>query len=214
MARGQSSEVEARGALEAWRRSGLSIERFAKQRGIVPQRLRWWKLKISASEKAIAVSATPALMPVRVTADAPRSRGESVTVLLRTGHMLKVSHGFDETAFTRSSRHCSARGAVRQTDDSSRKTRQVDAATAHSSSFDMKASLPALVPDALAAAFLARGAWTRRALIARGAAALDTTARAATTHASLHAARGAKLTATFERITWPPETCPPSSEPR
>lgn len=37
------------------------------------------------------------------TSEAPRRdhRGEPVTVLLRTGHMLKVSHGFDEDAFTR-----------------------------------------------------------------------------------------------------------------
>ncbi len=37
------SEVEARGMLEAWRRSDLTLERFAKQRGLVAQRLRWWK---------------------------------------------------------------------------------------------------------------------------------------------------------------------------
>jgi hypothetical protein len=37
---------------------------------------------------------------VRVAAD-PARRGEPVTVLLRTGHMLKVSHGFDEAAFAR-----------------------------------------------------------------------------------------------------------------
>jgi hypothetical protein len=42
----------------------------------------------------------PALLPVRVTDEAPK-RGEPVTVLLRTGHMLKVSHGFDEDAFAR-----------------------------------------------------------------------------------------------------------------
>lgn len=41
MAQGRSSEVEARGVIEAWWRSGLSLERFAKQRGFVSQRLRW-----------------------------------------------------------------------------------------------------------------------------------------------------------------------------
>src|SRR5689334_4647113 len=87
MAPGQWSEVEARGVLEAWRRSGLSVERFAKQRGFVPQRLRWWRTKFTAAEKAMAVSA---VLPVRVSEQMPRSRGEPVTVLLRTGHMLKV----------------------------------------------------------------------------------------------------------------------------
>jgi hypothetical protein len=94
MAHGQWSEVEARGMLEAWRRSGLSLERFARQRGFVPQRLYWWRKKFGDAEKAL-----PALVPVRVTSDA--RRGEPVTVLLRTGHMLKVSHGFDEDAFAR-----------------------------------------------------------------------------------------------------------------
>ncbi len=100
MARVQWSEVEARGVLEAWRRSGLRLERFAKQRGLVAQRLRWWRDKMDFTEKAAAMSKPPALLPVRVAPEAPR-RGEPVTVLLRTGHMLKVSHGFDEHAFAR-----------------------------------------------------------------------------------------------------------------
>jgi hypothetical protein len=100
MARGQWSEVEARGVLDAWRKSGLPLERFANQRGLVAQRLRWWKQKIEAAETALASTRAPALMPVRIAAEAPR-RCEPVTVLLRTGHMLKVSHGFDEEAFAR-----------------------------------------------------------------------------------------------------------------
>ena len=35
----QWSEHEARAVLQAWRASGLSIERFASQRGLVPQRV-------------------------------------------------------------------------------------------------------------------------------------------------------------------------------
>jgi len=100
MARGQWSEVEARGVLEAWRRSGLPLERFARQRGLTPQRLYWWRNKFAAIDKRSALSATPALLPIRVSPEASR-RGEPVTVLLRTGHMLKVSHGFDEDAFAR-----------------------------------------------------------------------------------------------------------------
>lgn len=99
MAHGQWSEVEARGVLEAWRRSGLPLERFARQRGFVPQRLHWWKRKLAAAEKSRALSPAPELLPVRITSE-PR-RGEPVTVLLRTGHMLKVAHGFDEDAFAR-----------------------------------------------------------------------------------------------------------------
>jgi hypothetical protein len=100
MARSQWSEVEARGVIEAWRRSGLSMERFARQRGLVPQRVAWWNRKFIAAAKANDPDATPALLPVRVVSE-PSRRGEPVTVLLRTGHMLKVSHGFDEDAFAR-----------------------------------------------------------------------------------------------------------------
>ena len=100
MAHGKWSEVEARGVLEAWRRSGLPLERFAKQRGIVSQRLRWWRKKLNRAERALAAGATPALLPIRVASE-PARHGEPVTVLLRTGHMLKVSHGFDEEAFAR-----------------------------------------------------------------------------------------------------------------
>ncbi|MDB4986006.1 MAG: hypothetical protein JWN04_1184 [Myxococcaceae bacterium] len=99
MAQGKWSEVEARGVLEAWKRSGLPLEQFARQRGFVSQRLRWWVQKFKVAEKALAAS-TPALLPVKLTAEAPR-RGEPVTVLLRTGHMLKVARGFDEDAFAR-----------------------------------------------------------------------------------------------------------------
>ena len=100
MAHGQWSEVEARGVLGAWRKSGMSIKRFAKERGLTPQRLYWWKRKLGISTKSDAAAvAAPMLLPVHVGAEA--RRGEPVTVLLRTGHLLKVSRGFDEEAFVR-----------------------------------------------------------------------------------------------------------------
>jgi hypothetical protein len=43
-----------------------------------------------------------ALLPVRVTeSDTGGRRGEPVTVLLRSGHMIKVGRDFDESAFAR-----------------------------------------------------------------------------------------------------------------
>jgi hypothetical protein len=100
MAHGKWSEVEARSVLEAWRRSGLTLQRFSKQRGFVPQRLRWWQAKFARAETSTALAPVPALLPVRVSTE-PQRRGEPVTVLLRTGHVLKVAHGFDEQAFAR-----------------------------------------------------------------------------------------------------------------
>ena len=102
MAHGQWTEVEARGVLEAWRKSGASIEAFARGRGLVPQRLYWWKRKLGIAGRKDRV----ALVPVRLADEsidgvAESRRGEPVTVLLRSGHMLKVGRDFDETAFAR-----------------------------------------------------------------------------------------------------------------
>jgi hypothetical protein len=101
MAHGQWSEVEARSVLEALRRSGLGIEKFARSRGLTPQRLYWWKKKLGIhADRSLA--AAPALLPVRVTGSRPEARrGEPVTVLLRSGHILKVGREFDEIAFAR-----------------------------------------------------------------------------------------------------------------
>jgi len=97
MAHGQWTEVEARSVLEALKRSGLGVEKFARSRGLVPQRLWWWKKKLGIGA-AVDSSRVPALLPVRMTE--PR-RGEPVTVLLRSGHILKVGRDFDEVALTR-----------------------------------------------------------------------------------------------------------------
>ena len=84
--------------LEAWRRSGLSVEAFARGRGLVPQRLHWWRKKLGFG----AVERHKALVPVRVVeAHSEPRRGEPVTVLLRSGHMLKVARDFDESVFVR-----------------------------------------------------------------------------------------------------------------
>ena len=49
MAHGQWTEVEARGVLEAWRKSGLTLHAFAQARSLVPQRLSWWKKKLDGT---------------------------------------------------------------------------------------------------------------------------------------------------------------------
>lgn len=92
MAHGKWTEVEARAALRAWRESGLSISAFAEQRGIVPQRMYWWRTKLGPDSEF-------EMLPVHIKEDA--RPGEPVLVLLRSGHMVKVGRGFDEQAFAR-----------------------------------------------------------------------------------------------------------------
>src|SRR5215831_10306974 len=84
MAHGQWTEIEARGILEALKRSGLGVEKFARSRGLVPQRLYWWKKKLGIGG-APNPSSVPALVPVRVTEGRTEARrGEPVTVPLRS----------------------------------------------------------------------------------------------------------------------------------
>ena len=93
------SEHEARGALSAWRKSGEPLERFAKERGIVPQRLRNWRKKLEGTDSTSTSGDTViGLLPVHVTAP---KRGEPVAVYLRSGHVVRVGRGFDEDAFAR-----------------------------------------------------------------------------------------------------------------
>ncbi len=99
--RARWSEHEARGAISAWRKSGLSIEQFARERGLVPQRLYWWRKKLEGAAKPAAKSTAMALLPVQVTPPSRQARGEPVAVFLRTGHIVKVGRGFDEEAFAR-----------------------------------------------------------------------------------------------------------------
>ena len=92
----QWSEHEARAVLQAWRASGLSMERFASQRGLVPQRLRWWKKKLQDVEPTRSKSLS--LLPVRVVDSA---RGTPIQVILPSGHIVRVGRGFDEETFSR-----------------------------------------------------------------------------------------------------------------
>ena len=94
------SEHEARGVLAAWHKSGLSLERFAKERGFVPQRIRMWRDRLEGKPTKAAPASTEAmaLLPVQV---APQTRGEPVAVYLRNGQVIRVGRGFDEDAFAR-----------------------------------------------------------------------------------------------------------------
>jgi len=84
--RAASRPVTTRGVLRAWRRSGHSIEGFAKERGVVAQRVRWWKNKLEGTSRALVRSRSPlALLPVQVTESAPPKRGEPVAVYLAAG---------------------------------------------------------------------------------------------------------------------------------
>jgi hypothetical protein len=45
-ARRQWTEADARSVLADWERSGDTLEAFARSRGLVPQRLWWWRKRL------------------------------------------------------------------------------------------------------------------------------------------------------------------------
>jgi hypothetical protein len=102
MARDRGSKrwtpAEARGVLDEWKRSGLPLARFARQRGYGPQRLQWWKGQLELR----CASARPPLarfVPVELAAPtAPRvaERAPSwIEIALPDGVRLRVPEAVD-----------------------------------------------------------------------------------------------------------------------
>jgi hypothetical protein len=64
----QWTKAEARQALAAWKKSGLPLGTFARERGIGAERLRWWRKRLSETapvkrkKKAAAVRLVPAMI--------------------------------------------------------------------------------------------------------------------------------------------------------
>jgi hypothetical protein len=86
---------QARKELDAWRSSGLSMDRFAKERRIAAHRLRYWKKRFE--DGAVTKGKSLSLLPVRVV----QVNGGPVDVVLPSGHIARVSRGFDEETLAR-----------------------------------------------------------------------------------------------------------------
>jgi hypothetical protein len=60
--RTQWTQTDAERVLDEWRRSGETLEAFARTRGLVPQRIAWWRkrLGVPCSTKPTALTLVPA----------------------------------------------------------------------------------------------------------------------------------------------------------
>lgn len=99
------SEADAREILEQWRRSGVPLAVFARERGFTPPRLYWWRRKfdfeLSAGHpEAPATEALPELVPVNLRGIHSEPKA-AIEVELHGGHVIRVRAGFDEEAFRR-----------------------------------------------------------------------------------------------------------------
>ena len=97
--------VEAQGALDEWRRSGLSLARFARHRGYGPQRLQWWKGRLEGRSVAERPR-MPGFVPVEVEAAVPSWAASARTpswieIALPEGVRLRVPEGVDARAVGR-----------------------------------------------------------------------------------------------------------------
>jgi transposase-like protein len=52
------TEADARRVLAEWERSGDSLEAFARSRGLVPQRLAWWRKRLRAARPQTTTALT------------------------------------------------------------------------------------------------------------------------------------------------------------
>ena len=59
----QWREADARAALDEWKASGMSIERFAQSKGYAPTRLRTWKQRLDAEPSVRFVPVDPNAWP-------------------------------------------------------------------------------------------------------------------------------------------------------
>lgn len=56
--RHQWTEADARRVLADWERSGITLEAFARSRGLVPQRLAWWRKRLRTTRPKAITSLT------------------------------------------------------------------------------------------------------------------------------------------------------------
>lgn len=83
------TEARARAVLDAWGRSGLTLSAFARQRGVGPQRLAWWRKRLS--ERSHVTSSSPvSLVPVTLRPAPPIALGVPVAITSRGGARIEV----------------------------------------------------------------------------------------------------------------------------
>lgn len=79
----QWSPEEAQEVLKEWRASGLPLGRFARQRGLGAERLRWWKKRLGDWSEKRGGTQKGALVPVVLTEQVAAVEVGRVPVVVR-----------------------------------------------------------------------------------------------------------------------------------
>jgi hypothetical protein len=82
----QWTEADARRVLAEWERSGETLEAFARARGLVPQRLAWWRKRMREPRPEASTALT--FVPAAVIGSG--SAAPSVMIRLPHGIMIEL----------------------------------------------------------------------------------------------------------------------------
>jgi hypothetical protein len=74
--------------LADWQRSGTTLEAFARSRGLVPQRLAWWRKRLRIARPEASTSLT--FVPAAVTSSTATAAGPLVMVRLAPGIVIEL----------------------------------------------------------------------------------------------------------------------------
>ena len=83
------SREQAAAVLEEWKSSGLSIAAFARERGVVAQRLHWWRARLRDQSAPRVARSGRKLVPAIITG--VPLLAAPVTVRTTTGELVDVS---------------------------------------------------------------------------------------------------------------------------
>lgn len=86
---GRWSRSDAREVMDAWSASGDSARGFASRHGLNPQRLYWWRQRLTEVLDSPLRDPVTALVPVKVV-DASETTGAMVLLHLSSGVVLEV----------------------------------------------------------------------------------------------------------------------------
>jgi hypothetical protein len=91
-------EEDGRVAVEAWRSSGLPLATFARQHGLGPTRIRWWRTRLG-EQASFSLSAPSAVVPVTIVGTSAQSAELSrMEIVLASGHVVRIGPDFDADA--------------------------------------------------------------------------------------------------------------------
>ena len=87
------SQLEARALLAAHGRSGLSLAAFARQKGVSAARLMWWRSRLRHTSPRASLAVR--LLPVTIKDGAEGPLQGRLEIVLRGGHVIRVTGGVD-----------------------------------------------------------------------------------------------------------------------